>query len=252
MKKYLLLAATLLLAACNPTTPQTTGGDSSSSASMQTYTDTKYGFSFEYSSAYTLKPQEGWVNVLTNTSDTASYVTVFIEPDGLENIPSTEPIDLSTVQPTVLMRYCGADGVMGSTHCTGIDAQATIVTANGLKGEKYYLTMVEENFSQKTRVESVVGPFYVFITPLPDSATRGFLIVNVGLNRESTPEAVELARSIVDTLTIPTAEPSSAPGKKLSKEGEFCGGIAGFMCEKGLTCQMEGNYPDAGGTCVKE
>ena len=34
-------------------------------------------------------------------------------------------------------------------------------------------------------------------------------------------------------------------------EGEFCGGIAGIMCCEGLTCQLEGTYPDAGGKCVK-
>ena len=34
-------------------------------------------------------------------------------------------------------------------------------------------------------------------------------------------------------------------------EGEFCGGIAGFQCKAGLECKLDGNYPDAGGTCVK-
>jgi len=33
--------------------------------------------------------------------------------------------------------------------------------------------------------------------------------------------------------------------------GEMCGGIAGFACEPGLTCLLEGDYPDASGECVK-
>jgi len=37
----------------------------------------------------------------------------------------------------------------------------------------------------------------------------------------------------------------------LRQEGEMCGGIAGFVCEPGLTCMLEGPYPDASGTCVK-
>ncbi|MFA6489542.1 MAG: DUF333 domain-containing protein [Candidatus Micrarchaeia archaeon] len=37
-----------------------------------------------------------------------------------------------------------------------------------------------------------------------------------------------------------------------AKEGEFCGGIAGFACESGLSCKLDGNYPDAGGKCVKQ
>ena len=36
-----------------------------------------------------------------------------------------------------------------------------------------------------------------------------------------------------------------------AKEGEFCGGIAGFACASGLECSLDGNYPDAGGKCVK-
>ena len=39
---------------------------------------------------------------------------------------------------------------------------------------------------------------------------------------------------------------------RIKNEGEMCGGIAGFMCEEGLNCKLEGNYPDAAGICVKE
>jgi hypothetical protein len=31
----------------------------------------------------------------------------------------------------------------------------------------------------------------------------------------------------------------------------FCGGIAGKTCPAGYHCKLDGNYPDAGGTCVK-
>lgn len=36
-----------------------------------------------------------------------------------------------------------------------------------------------------------------------------------------------------------------------SSEGQFCGGIAGTECPTGYSCQLEGDYPDAGGKCVK-
>lgn len=32
---------------------------------------------------------------------------------------------------------------------------------------------------------------------------------------------------------------------------QFCGGIAGKSCPEGYTCKLDGNYPDAGGTCIK-
>lgn len=30
----------------------------------------------------------------------------------------------------------------------------------------------------------------------------------------------------------------------------FCGGIAGIKCPEGYICQLDGNYPDAAGTCI--
>jgi hypothetical protein len=41
--------------------------------------------------------------------------------------------------------------------------------------------------------------------------------------------------------------PTAVPGGKT-----FCGGIAGVKCSKGYRCQMDGQYPDAGGTCVRD
>lgn len=32
----------------------------------------------------------------------------------------------------------------------------------------------------------------------------------------------------------------------------FCGGIAGINCPEGYSCQLDGNYPDAGGVCIAE
>ena len=40
--------------------------------------------------------------------------------------------------------------------------------------------------------------------------------------------------------------------QKCAQENEFCGGIAGFACCSELTCKVEGDYPDAGGSCVTE
>lgn len=49
---------------------------------------------------------------------------------------------------------------------------------------------------------------------------------------------------------------SPAGGDETSTEGKFCGGIAANLpqnqCPDGYRCQLEGNYPDAGGKCVKK
>lgn len=42
------------------------------------------------------------------------------------------------------------------------------------------------------------------------------------------------------------------PEKKVAKEGELCGGIAAFQCDKGLECEMKNKgMPDAAGKCIK-
>jgi hypothetical protein len=56
---------------------------------------------------------------------------------------------------------------------------------------------------------------------------------------------------IVLMLVACTKLDSENLSDRIKGEGEMCGGIAGFQCEEGLTCRMEGNYPDAAGTCVK-
>lgn len=42
----------------------------------------------------------------------------------------------------------------------------------------------------------------------------------------------------------------STEGRKVAGLGEFCGGIAGLTCARGLACQLDGVHPDAGGTCI--
>ncbi len=44
---------------------------------------------------------------------------------------------------------------------------------------------------------------------------------------------------------------SSVVERPRSKEGEICGGIAGFQCDYGLICIYDGAYPDAAGKCSK-
>lgn len=40
--------------------------------------------------------------------------------------------------------------------------------------------------------------------------------------------------------------------KNTSDTSKFCGGIANIQCPFGYICQLDGNYPDAGGKCVNK
>lgn len=68
-------------------------------------------------------------------------------------------------------------------------------------------------------------------------AVSAFTIIDAGTEAAASSAAGETA--------------SSAPQRPLSKEGEICGGIAGFQCEPSLFCKYDGAYPDAAGVCIK-
>lgn len=64
-----------------------------------------------------------------------------------------------------------------------------------------------------------------------------------------------IAKRIWWKITKPEAEPTEERKVPDDIEGKFCGGIAANLpenqCPKGYECQLDGNYPDAGGKCVR-
>lgn len=65
-------------------------------------------------------------------------------------------------------------------------------------------------------------------------------------NEKSDPSTIKIFNQILSTFKfLPAME-----------EGKFCGGVAANLpenkCPSGYKCQLDGNYPDAGGKCVKE
>ena len=71
------------------------------------------------------------------------------------------------------------------------------------------------------------------------------------LNESNVPPVVEENETgFPEEIPLPPPEENETPPVRApGKEGEFCGGIAGFQCEEGLICALDGSYPDAGGTC---
>lgn len=62
------------------------------------------------------------------------------------------------------------------------------------------------------------------------------------------------AKICPDGSTVSRVEPNCEfkPCPDISSNNKmFCGGFASIQCPEGYTCQLEDDYPDAGGTCVK-
>lgn len=56
-----------------------------------------------------------------------------------------------------------------------------------------------------------------------------------------------------DIGLTPEPQPAqyTASSTATTTQAIFCGGIAGIACPAGYSCKLEGSYPDAGGTCIK-
>ncbi|MFH0979473.1 MAG: hypothetical protein V1803_00820 [Candidatus Roizmanbacteria bacterium] len=70
--------------------------------------------------------------------------------------------------------------------------------------------------------------------------------VSCTLEAKICPDGSSVGRVPPDCEFAPCPETTQPSGEKI-----FCGGFAGVECPEGYECQLEGSYPDAGGTCVK-
>ena len=61
-----------------------------------------------------------------------------------------------------------------------------------------------------------------------------------------------LFTSVSLSIFLVACNQTGTPGteKEGAQEGDFCAGIAGIACAEGLECELEGDFPDAGGVCV--
>ncbi|CAO2829725.1 unnamed protein product [Amaranthus hypochondriacus] len=52
-------------------------------------------------------------------------------------------------------------------------------------------------------------------------------------------------------IILNISAPRVAAAETCRDVGEFCGGIVGYECCKGIECVLDGDYADAGGECKR-
>jgi hypothetical protein len=241
----------LLVAAC---VPETGPGDqvSSKKPDTKTYGNPAYGVSFVYPAEYTLREY----GTEAATIGTLSGETLFGKVD-MEIVRSTDSLEDAEYDMFVanhLRNSCAADGPGGSYACTDVISREPVKTPSGLSADEIYLKSEDRNFDTDETMTDERGPFVVFNLGATVSGS-GFTVLII---RPATAVPVSeidelLVRDIRDSVQLRTVDgaASSVVGSPRSKEGELCGGIAGFLCEDGLVCRYDGDYPDAAGTCAK-
>jgi hypothetical protein len=101
-------------------------------------------------------------------------------------------------------------------------------------------------------VDGITGTKYTVnvVQSLP-GLSEGDRITSVVLKKDATYIQIELLDKTYDTIYSQILSTFRFVSQTNPTTGQFCGGIAGKICPEGYTCRLDGNYPDAGGSCIQ-
>lgn len=220
----------------SPTPSDETANPDSIGANWKTYTNKQLGFSLKYPPNWKVDINcNGQGSVYTRSSgggikyiDSPCFTTPDFKqgPSGLSEgglISGGVVIiaqDREHVVKTSLEQFCTPTGDYPKlSDCQKIKiGQREIVRRNGTQFALYTLAGIIDS-------DQVISGFSAYY------------------DQKSEEETIQTLEQILSTFRFL----DQLPGK-----GEFCGGIAGLPCPSGYKCILDGNYPDAGGKCVKE
>lgn len=187
----------------------------------KTYVSQKYGFTFQYPSAYDLKVASGWDIDFKKDLKTSFSLRVddrfihrvyhMVHGPGLIVFRLGEDPYRELAQKTQHDRkyfhryirheaqiWCDADGPEGSNYCRDIESENPFISLNGLKCLELYLIMIRENFADNTKQQRVVGP--VFGVFLPKADLPLVLIISPRYGSLASPTLVQDMRQVIDSL----------------------------------------------------
>jgi hypothetical protein len=93
---------------------------------------------------------------------------------------------------------CGADGPDGSTYCDEIESEREYRSANGLRVLVFYMVMTRENYSEKTKKKSRVGP--VYLVDLSQADRYLALIIHPGDRDLASESEKGLAQGVIESV----------------------------------------------------
>jgi len=156
-----------------------TSMDQTTTTGWQTYTNNKYGFSFDYPSKYSVTTANDLGVGLVDKAN--GQYEIFVTPEFVlsldENARNQTFSDFAAKQA---MEYCKASGSEGQSYCDKVTQQTPLQNQHQLTGHKFYFHWLHQKFQGSAFVtveEATVGPVLVYdISKQTNNAVRGLRI----------------------------------------------------------------------------
>ena len=95
---------------------------------------------------------------------------------------------------------CDADGPDGSTYCKEIESEKEWTSGNGLRVLEFTLIFTRENYQDKTKEESRMGP--VCMVDISKAGTPLALMIYPGHESLMSRDSQQLIRGLIDTIQL--------------------------------------------------
>jgi hypothetical protein len=165
------------------------------------YRNEEYGFTFHYPSSFQVRSSgEGYFDIL---KDDKIFAQASVEDDSfnifIQEAKPKEDVFRSFARERCKI-ICDADGPDGSTYCKGIASEKEWTSANDLRVLEFILIFTRENYQDKTKKESRIGPVYV--VDIPRAHRHLALMIHPGHEVLASKENMQLIHGLIDTIEL--------------------------------------------------
>jgi hypothetical protein len=165
------------------------------------YRNEEYSFTFHYASSFQVRSfGEGYFDIL---KDDKIFAQASVEDDTfnifIQEAKPKEDVFRNFARERCKI-ICDADGPDGSTYCKEIGSEKEWTSANGLRVLEFTLVFTRENYQDKTKEESRIGPVYV--VDLSRTQRHLALMIHPGHEVLASKENEQLIHGMIDTIEL--------------------------------------------------
>jgi hypothetical protein len=187
----------------------------------RSYRNEEYSFTLRYPSSFQVRSSgEGYFDIL---KDDEIFAQASVEDETfnifIHEVKPKEDVFRSFARERCKI-ICDADGPDGSTYCKEIATEKEWTSANGLRVLEFTLVFTRENYQDKTKEESKIGPVYV----VDISAVHRHVALMIHPEHEilASKDSEQLIRGLIDTIKL---RPGNSDRQKEIK-------VCGATCKK--------------------